>query len=506
MPRFKQMPMHPSQVMLFSHTVEDALPAGSDVRSFRDVMECLDYSNAESKCSSRGCPPYPPKEMVKILTYAYSKGVRSSRRIEELLSIDVRFIWLAGGLKPDHNTIARFRKENSDELTQLFKDSVRVCMEAGLVLLNVVATDGTKIEAAASRASIHGKARLERELAAVERILQEAEQVDAVEDEQYGSGSVHELPEHLRDAKARLAHLQEIAKRLKDSDRKTVVESDPDSRVMRTKDGTRPCYNLQASVDAESQVIVAMKVIVHEVDTGELPAMIEQVESNTGCSPDVSLADCGYCDEDTVRWIAESKRNVLMPSRTQYREAGRTDRFASKYFVADEERDVLICPAGRELTFKVEHWCRAGTYRQYAAVGCKSCEHHAECVRSGRASRRVNVSVMAAQRKAIADKLSTDEGRKLFSQRQVTVEPVFGQMKSNKGFDRFLTWGFEGACAEAALASIAHNATKCVQKAFKTALAAAFRLLGRLRAHPKTGTAALEPPARGWQWHAQEAF
>lgn len=78
MPRFKEMPMHPSQVLLFSQSVEDALPKGSDVRGFNDVMECLDYSDIYRKCSERGCPPYPPKVMVKILTYAYSKGLRSS--------------------------------------------------------------------------------------------------------------------------------------------------------------------------------------------------------------------------------------------------------------------------------------------------------------------------------------------------------------------------------------------------------------------------------------------
>lgn len=483
MPRFKQMPMHPSQVLLFSQTVEEALPAEHDVRSFHDVMECLNYSQVESKCSSLGCPPYPPKEMVKILTYAYSKGVRSSRRIEEMLKVDVRFIWLAGGLKPDHNTLARFRKENSQELTRLFKDSVRVSMEAGLVLLNVVATDGAKIEAAASRSTIYGKARLERAFAAVEKILQEADEVDAAEDEEYGSGSGSDLPEHLRDHKARLAHLQEIAKRLKESDRETVVESDPESRVMKTKDGTRPCYNLQASVDAESQVIVAMKLTQHEVDTGKLPEMTAQVEANTGCSPDVSLADCGYCNEDTIRWIAETDHNVLMPLREQYRESSRNDLFASKCFLADDERDVLICPAGRELTFRVEHWCGGSFYRQYAATNCQSCSFYRECVRTKYGSRRVNVNVLAPQRKQMTEKLKTEQGKKLFAKRKSTVEPVFGQIKSNRNFDRFLTWGFEGACAEVALASIAHNIMKCASKAALNAFTAIFSLIGRLRAY-----------------------
>lgn len=313
MPRYKQMPMPPDQIMLYSQGVDDALGSDSDVRSFNDVMECLDYSVFESKRYALGCPPYPPKEMVKTLTYAYSKGIRSSRRIEEMLKFDVRFIWLAGGLRPDHNTIARFRKDNWEELTRLFKDSVRVYAEAGLVYLKVVATDGTKIAAAASRKSIYGACRLERELAAVERILREAEEVDAAEDEQFGSKPPNQIPEHLRDAKERKARLKEIADKLRKSNKATAVETEPDARVMLSSQGTCPAYNLQASVDSESQVIVAMSLTQHEVDTGELPAMVEQVQSNTGCSPDVSLADCGYCDETTLTWTAKSKHNVLMP-------------------------------------------------------------------------------------------------------------------------------------------------------------------------------------------------
>ena len=145
MPHFKEMPLHPSQTLLFGLSVEDALPSDSDVRAFKDVMECLDYSKMESRCAELGCPPYPPSVMSKVLGYAYSQGVRSSRKIERLLSIDVRFIWLSGGLKPDHNTLARFRKARWEDLKDLFENSVRVSAEAGLVFLNAVCTDGTKI-------------------------------------------------------------------------------------------------------------------------------------------------------------------------------------------------------------------------------------------------------------------------------------------------------------------------------------------------------------------------
>lgn len=481
MPRFKQMPMQPSQLMLFGRSVEDALPADSDVRGFNDVMECLDYSGIESKCSERGCPPYPPKVMVKILGYAYSKGTRSSRRIEELVKVDVRLMWLGGGLKPDHNTIARFRNENWRELEGLFKQSVRVCAQVGLVFLNVVATDGTKIEAAGSKRRVYRQSRLDRELAAVEKILEEAEEVDRAEDELYGSGTGSQLPEELRDAKARKAKLEEIAKRLKESKKTAVVETEPDARVMMTGEGKRPGYNLQASVDAPNQVIVAMDLTQSENDSEQLPKMVEQVASNVGLSPDVSLVDCGYSSEHSIKWIDESGHDVLMPVQEHPKDKDRNDLFASRCFIGDEQTDVLICPAGSELTFRGEHRAGSGTYRRYCANGCQSCSFHRQCVPNGRGSRRVDVSVVAAQRKRMRERLQSPEGRKLYALRQRTVEPVFGQIKSNMGFARFLLWGLKGASAEAALMCMAHNVMKCVARAIDGTLTEAHSFVAQLR-------------------------
>ena len=355
MPRFKEMPMHPDQLMLYGKSVEEAVPEDSDVRVFSEMMEYLDYSGFESRYSSMGCPAYPPKSMVKILGYAYSKGIRSSRRIEEALKIDVRFIWLGGGLKPDHNTIARFRKDGGSDIESLFKDSVKLCMRAGLVFLNSVSTDGSKIVAAASKKRIYNQERLDREMKRVEQILQEAQEIDRAEDELYGSGNGREIPQELRDAKVRKEKLQEIAKQLKETQSKNVVSSDPECRVMKTRNnGKCPAYNLQTSVDADNHIIVAMELTASETDHGYLPKMVEQVESNTGAAPDLSLADSGYWDEETLKWIEQSKHDVLIPVMEQPREAKRTDLFAGKCFVHDDERDVVICPAGRDLVFRAD--------------------------------------------------------------------------------------------------------------------------------------------------------
>lgn len=475
MSRFKDMPMDPAQMVLYASSIDEALPADNDVRAFRDMMDCLDYSALVSKCSSTGRPPYDPEIMAKILGYAYSKGVRASRQIEQMLYVDVRLIWLAGGLKPDHNTIARFRKQCSKELELLFKDSVRLCCEVGLVYLNAVATDGTKIQSAASRRAVYSESRLERALGRVDKILQEAEEVDQADDELYGSGNgnTNELPKHLRDAQARKAKLKQVANRLKETDRNTVVDTDSDARVMVTKEGKRPCYNLQASVDAANQIIVAMDLTQSENDRGKLPEMTEQVESNTGLSPDVSLADCGYGNEDTLKWAKDNNHDVLMPLQEHPQESARNDLFCSKCFVPEEnnEEDVLICPAGRKLTFRGIQKTGSGNYRRYCANGCQSCSFYRQCVPKGQGSRRVNISVVAEQRKAMREKLQSPEGMKLYALRQQTVEPVFGQIKSNLRFDRFLCWGIEGATAEVALACLAHNIVKCAANALAHAFA-----------------------------------
>jgi transposase len=460
--RFKETPLAPDQLVLISQSVDDMLDKDSDVRSFADVMNCLDYGAIESKCSVRGCPPYPPREMVKVLVYAYSKGIRSSRKIEELLKVDIRFLWLSGGIKPDHNTIARFRKANYEELADLFKMSVRICVKAGLATLKVVATDGTKLTAAASRRRIYNAERLERALTRVDEILKEAKDVDCAEADEDSTSSPGGQPDRLKDAKERKTYLEAIFKGLKEINRKNYVATDPDCRVMRTTGGNRPAYNVQACVDNDNQVIVAMKLTQAETDYGLLPEMTSEIQANTGSIPDVSLADCGYCDEPTLRWIGKLDKEVLMPIREQHREAARNDLFASKCFIADESRDVLICPAGRELTFRVEHFCNGGFYRQYAANGCQDCSFYNECVKTGKGSRRINVSKVDRERKAMKEKLESDRGKALFKLRCSTVEPVFGQCKHNRKLDRFLCWGINGAKAESALMALAHNILKCL--------------------------------------------
>ncbi len=462
MPKFKQKPMEPTQLMMFATSVEDSVPQDSDVRMLSDVMDRLDWSGFEAGYAETGCPAYPPKVLCKVLVYGYSKGIRSSRALEDAVKNDKRYIWIAGGLEPDHCTISRFRKDKEPELRAMFTDSVRVCTEVGLVLLNTVSVDGSRIAARASKRSLYNKKRAAREAEAIDRILKEAEEADRREDELYGNDSGRKLPEELADAAKRKQKIEEITRRLKASGRRSVSATDEECRVMRTANGLGPAYNVQIGVDSSNGIIVAADVTDSETDSGQLGGVLEEVVQNTGCKPDLALADTGYSGEQTYKYLEESGQEALIPVKTQPQQKNWNDLFGSRNFMQDEEKDVLICPVGRELTFRQELRCGSGTYREYTACGCKDCSFYRECVPPKcKTGRSIRISVVARTRKEMIEKLKTPEGRAAYALRRQTVETVFANTKSNMKLNRFMLDGKAGASSEWWLICTAHNLKKC---------------------------------------------
>lgn len=464
MPRFKQMPQDPSQVWLMPPSLDDMVSQDSEIRLLSEVMDHLDWSILESSYYDRGTPAYPPKIMTKILVFAYSKGIRSSRRIEELLESDVRYMWLAGCLKPDFHTIARFRKDKFDLLSRLFADSVRLCKSLGLVNLHIAAFDGTKVGANASKKSLYDEKRIDKELEAARKILREADETDAAEDAEHGDSNGREIPERLRDAKKRKSILEELKKKLDKSPSKIISSSDTDCRLMKTRDGFRPAFNIQAAVDSENQVVLAWKVTRAENDHGQLAGMVAEVEKNCGMSAVMALADTGYCDESTLVALEEIGQDALISLGKQSATAEDNDLFASRCFLPDAERDALICPAGRELTFSCECQCGSGRYRVYSAHGCGTCTFRSQCVKPVHGSRRVFISCNERSRHRMREKMARVGCKILYGLRSQIVEPVFGQTKHDRSFRQFLLRGVNGATAEMALLFLVHNLLKCMGK------------------------------------------
>ncbi len=273
-----------------------------------------------------------------MLIYGYAVGVFPSRQLARRLEEDVAFRVLAAGTFPAHRTIREFRQLHQTEFAALFVQVVQLAREAGLVKLGRVGIDGTKVKANASKhkAMSYGRlreteGRLKTEIA---ELLRQAEAQDAADDGQYGvARRGDELPAELARREARLQVIQaakvrlEARQRAQDerdgrrvdddgntrgpggkacqhpfgvpADRAQENFADPDSRIMKTRDGFQQCYNAQAAVDDGSQLIVATTVTNCAADEGQLLPLVDAVRTNTGTAPTLTLADSGYASEDT---------------------------------------------------------------------------------------------------------------------------------------------------------------------------------------------------------------
>ena len=357
------------------------------------------------------------------------------------------FRWLAGGAAPDYRAIARFRKRHLSALGHLFVQALALCQAAGMVSLGRVALDGTKVRANASKRKAMSYARMtekEKVLAAeVSALMAEAERIDKAEDKAFGKNRRgDELPAELarretrlkkiREAKAVLeaeaadAAREQAERRARDrgddddtaagkgeAAAKTAAPkpkaqrnfTDPDSKIMLTGDGAfAQCYNAQAVVDADHQVIVATEVNTNAADVANLIPMTEHIATNTGQPPAQLLADAGYCSADNLDHAAEF-----------------TATHGTEFFIATgrHRRDdpTPVAPRGR-------------------------------------------IPTDATAKQRMARKLTTINGRQAYSRRKAIVEPVFGQMATLQNAKHLLLRGLDQARGEWLLLAGCHNLRK----------------------------------------------
>jgi transposase len=313
------------------------------------VRESLDLAEISgSYRSGLGQPPFDPRLMTALLLHGYASGIYSSRRIARACVERADFMMIAAGDAPDFRTISEFRRRHLSALAGLFVQVLRLAEKAGLVKLGHVALDGTKLKANASKHKAMSYARMktrEAELAAeVDRWLDAAEAADAAEDGLYGTRRGDEMPawvadkqkrlEKIRQARAELeaearaaaeeeqrrrdrAEAQRVAQGRKKNGRTPAPPkaepdgkaqrnfTDPESRILKTRDGYIQGYNAQAAVDAEAQIIVAHGLTPSTSDQDQLVALIDGIEDNLGRKPREASADAGYCSETNLAALAD---------------------------------------------------------------------------------------------------------------------------------------------------------------------------------------------------------
>jgi transposase len=445
-----------NQTLLFAPSLHDWLPEAHLARFLVDVVSALDlsaiYQSYQEK-DGRGQAAYAPEMMVRVLLYGYATGVYSSRKIQTGTFEDVAFRYLSGDQHPDHATIAEFRKRHLDALSGLFTQALLLCSQAGLVKLGHVAIDGTKIKANASKHKAMSykrmnetEARLKQE---IDALLASAEQTDAEEDAQYGKDRRgDELPVELQRRESRLQKIAEAKAALEqeakekasqqraETEQKLAEREEEERRTGKKKRGRKPepCdpeqakpddtaqrnfvdaesrimpdgankgsfvqgYNAQIAVDSASQVIVAAEVTQETNDKKQLVPMIAQMVANLEQKPEKVSADTGYFSEANV-----------------------TDASV---------KDVDL----------------------YVATGRDQHNGAVETISKPPPSD-------ASPKEAMRHKLRTTTGRAVYKMRKAIVEPVFGQIKEQRGFRRFSLRGLNNVSREWRLVCAASNLLK----------------------------------------------
>ncbi len=358
-------PWRVDQDLLLPPSVRDFVPADHVAHFIRDlVREDLDLSAIVASYDEvRGYPPYDPWMMTALLLYGYSRGVYSSRRLARACEERLDFIAVTALNRPDFRTIAAFRRRHLAALAGLFEQVLLLCRKAGLVELGHVALDGTKVKANASKHKALSYDRMkqaERALAAeVAGWLAAAEAADAAEDAAFGADKRgDELPDWVADKQRRLAKIREAKAALEaEAEAKAKAEAkaeepksyrggrqpktppgepkasaqrnftDPESRIMKAKDGFIQGYNAQAGVDAAHQVIVAQGLTENAADSGQLVPLLDAIKAKTGRKPREVSADAGYCSEANLAALEERRiRGYIATGRQKHPAGGKQQR------------------------------------------------------------------------------------------------------------------------------------------------------------------------------------
>lgn len=427
-------PYDPDQALLLPPSLRDWLPDEHPAHFISDTVDQLDLSGFhrkyEQREDGRGQLAYHPALMLKVLIYAYSVGLFSSRRIAAAIEEQVALRYLSAGNFPSHRTIARFRLEHLDAFQALFVEVVRIAQASGLVKLGTLAVDGTKVKANASKhkAMTYGRMKAEEEKLReeIKRITDLARRTDEAEDGEFGPDfRGDELPEELRSRKSRLEAIRAAKKRLEEAQAEEDEKSgrgqgergpklkrpngvpmdtaqsnftDPESRIMKASTGAfEQSYNAQIAVDSAERIIVAADVTACASDSGELLKMEAAATENLGRHPTALLADAGY----------KSEAN----------------------FVELEQRGVLGFVSLR---------------------------------RGESPPNQVSKDMPATRR--MARRLQTKRGRKRYRLRKTVVEPVFGWIKQVLGFRNFHLRGKRKVRGEWNLVCLAMNLRRMSQR------------------------------------------
>jgi transposase len=413
-----------------------------------------------------GALTFEPKAMLKLIVYGYSYGIRGSRKLERACYHNLSFIWLVSGIQPDYRTIARFRSDNKEAIKQILRQNVKLCIKLGLIEGNTLFVDGSKFRANASINNTWDEERCKKRLEIaeknIERIMEEAEQIDKEED---SAGTLVKLNKDLQDQKEMRAKVQEIVKTLKEAGKEKINTTDKESVNGKSRQGSHAIMNCEVTTDEKYGLIVNSEAVSQNNDLNQLSPQVEQSTEILGKPPAQVVSDSGYFSLKDIEKVVE-KVKVIMPGRRQAQKENKkrpVEPFGTEEFSYDKERDVYICPEGKILKRKGIAFGSQGKI-SYKAGGkdCRECKHFGVCTTSKNGRWVVRMVEQEGLKDRLEEIYREEESQKLYKLRKEKAELPFGHLKRNLGAGQFMLRGREKVNAELSILSTCFNIARMI--------------------------------------------
>ena len=455
------------QINMMPKSLDDYVEEDNPCRVVDAFVNTLDlksmgFKYAQPKDSGR--PPFNPADMLKLYIYGYQNKIRSSRRLQKETIRNVEVMWLLNGLTPDDKTISNFRTDNNKVLKEVFRKFNQLCIELELFGKKTVSIDGSKFKANNSRSNHFNEKSATKQLNRIEKhiteYLNELENNDKKEENEprFNEDVVKEALEILKKQKVKA---EDILNTIKENDGKGICTVDEDSALMRLSNGRgyEVCHNVQTAVDEEHGLVVEFKVSDKTNDMSELSDMVGRTQEMLNVREIDVLADSGYCSGNEIRKSAELGASCYIPKQGASQQP-KDEKYHRKNFRYDEEKDIYICPAGKELPLvrirKEERRKGSKIYRKKAV--CKECLERENCTKYK--YREIERSPYEEDIKLADQKVK--ENPALYRRRQELSEHPFGLVKRVWGYDQFLCRGKEKVIGELSLTFLAFNMHRAV--------------------------------------------
>jgi len=435
------------------------------------------YAPIEAVEGTAGRTPWDPRLLVSLWIYAYSRGISSAREVARRCTYEPAFQWLCGLGEVNHHTLSDFRVHHDASLRELFVQVLGVLSSEGLVSLERVMHDGTKIKACAGSDSFRREERLKEHLETARQ------QVEAMADPRQEEPKAKRAAQEraVRERQQRLEQaLEEVEKireaKRKDKEQARASQSDPQSRIMKQSDGGyAPSYNVQLSTEASHRIIVGAAVSQSPSDTHQLMGALAQVEHNLGAKPAQMVVDGGFTNRKNILGMAEQGVDLIGsladadPNSAQ-RQRGVGEAFDLDRFSYEAGQDIYRCPAGEALRHKGRASEPGVVIHKYTAKieMCEACRFHAQCCPGNHYhGRSVTRTEYAAPLKQFAEKMQTEGAKGIYRQRGAVAEFPNAWIKDKLGLRQFRLRGLTKVRLEVLWAALTYNIQQWIRLSWR---------------------------------------